>query len=176
MKVFFNTSVSLLPAWSVVPFHLQPNFSNFFLLGFFCFNSCEYLLILESLLGSCLLRKTEALEQANLDMEVCSLVDLYLRTVVLFPCNTQSHMSCSRPLMQLPQLLTSPREMWRMELSIVLLAEVLGGYQLFLLLHCRALRVLGVMIILRHQTESLQERPIDNFTRLAQLWFHCIPP
>ena len=125
---------------------------------------------MESLLGSCLLQMTEALEQANLDMEVCSLVDLYLRTVVLLPCNTQSHMSCSRPLMQLQEPLTSLREMWRMELSIALLAEVLGGHQLFLLLHCRALRVL------RHQTGSLQERPIDNFTRVAQLWFHCMPP
>ena len=119
---------------------------------------------------------TEALEQANLDMGLCSLVDLYLRTVVLLPCNTQSHMSCSRPLMQLQQPLTSPRGMWRMELSIALLAEVFGGHQLFLLLHCRALRVLEVVTVLLHRTGSLQERPIDNFTRLAQLWFHCMPP
>ena len=127
-----------------IPFTTK--FFQFFLLGFFCFNSHEYLLSLESLLGSCLLRMTEALEQANLDMEVCSLVDLYLRTVVLLPCNTQSHMSCSRPLMQLQQPLTSPREMWRMELLIAFLAKVLGGHQLFLLLHCRTLRVLEVMI------------------------------
>ena len=177
MKVFFSNSVSLLfPALSDVPFHLLPNFSSLFLLGFFCFNSREYLLSLESLLGSFLLRMTEALEQANLDMEVCSLVDLYLRTVVLLPCNTQSHMSCSRPLMQLQQPLTSPRGMWRMELSIALLAKVLGGHQLFLLLHCRALRVLEVVTVLLHRTRSLQERPINNFTRLAQLWFHCMPP
>ena len=132
MKVFFSNLVSLLfPALSVVPFHLLPNFSSLFLLGFFCFNSREYLLNLESLLGSCLLRMTKVLEQANLDMEVCSLVDLYLRTVVLLPCNTQSHMSCSRPLMQLQQPLTSPRGMWRMELSIALLAKVLRGHQFF---------------------------------------------
>ena len=37
-----------------IPFTAK--FSQFFLLGFlFCFNSCEYLLSLESLLGSCLL-------------------------------------------------------------------------------------------------------------------------
>ena len=34
---------------------------------------------------------TEALEQPNLDMEVCSPVDLYLKRVVLLLCNTQSH-------------------------------------------------------------------------------------
>ena len=82
-----------------IPFTTK--FVQFFSARFFlfCFNSREYLLSLESLLGSCLLRMTEALEQANLNMEVCSPIDLYLRTVVLLPCNTQSHMSCSRPLM-----------------------------------------------------------------------------
>ena len=109
-------------------------------------------------------------------MEFCSPVDLYLRRVVLLLCNTQSHMSCSRPPMQLQPPLTFLRGMWRMELSIALLAEVLGGHQLFLLLHCRALRVPEVVIVLLHQSLNLQELPIDNFTRVAPLWFHCMPP
>ena len=43
-------------AWRVVPFHLQLAFSNFFYWVFpFCFNSSEYILSLENLLGSFLL-------------------------------------------------------------------------------------------------------------------------